>query len=43
VSIIASTVISFLIFASTIPYHFAKASEKFADTEFVEEGQAKAF
>jgi aldose sugar dehydrogenase len=41
--VIACTVISFLIFASTIPYHFAKASEKFADTEFVEEGKPKLF
>jgi len=41
--IIAITVISFLIFAFTIPHHFAKAQEKFADTEFVEEGKPKLF
>src|SRR6186713_3670233 len=41
--IIAITVISFLIFAFIIPHHFAKAQEKFADTEFVEEGKPKLF
>lgn len=41
--VIAFTVISFLIFASTTPHHFAKAQEKFAETEFVEEGKPKIF
>ncbi|MGI0021597.1 MAG: hypothetical protein ACRD9Q_01935, partial [Nitrososphaeraceae archaeon] len=41
--VIAFTVILFLIFVSTIPHHFANAQEKFAETEFVEEGKPKLF
>jgi aldose sugar dehydrogenase len=35
--------ISFLILASIIPIHFAKAQEEFAETEFEEEGKPKLF
>ena len=41
--LITATLISFLILASVIPYHFAKSQEKFAQTEFVEEGKPKLF
>ena len=40
---ITSTLISLLILASIIPHQFAKAQEKFAETEFVEQGKPKLF
>ncbi|MGB5090256.1 MAG: hypothetical protein WBN72_04855, partial [Nitrososphaeraceae archaeon] len=41
--LITSTLISLLILACIIPHQFAKAQEKFAETEFVEEGKPKLF
>jgi glucose/arabinose dehydrogenase len=41
--LIIAVLVSFLMFTSIIPHHFAKAQEKFADTEFVEEGKPKLF
>ena len=41
--LITSTLISLLILASFIPHQFAKAQEKFAKTEFVEQGKPKLF
>ena len=41
--LITSTLISLLILACFIPHQFAKAQEKFAKTEFVEQGKPKLF
>ena len=38
-----TTLVSLLILASIIPHQFAKAQQKFAKTEFVEEGKPKLF
>jgi aldose sugar dehydrogenase len=41
--LITSTLISLLILTCIIPHQFAKAQEKFAETEFVEQGKPKLF
>ena len=41
--LITSTLTALLILASIIPHQFAKAQDKFAETEFVEEGKPKLF
>jgi glucose/arabinose dehydrogenase len=41
--LIIAVLVSFLMFTSIIPHQFAKSQQKFAQTEFVEEGKPKLF
>ena len=41
--LIIAVLVSLLIFTSIIPHQFAKSQQKFAQTEFVEEGKPKLF
>ena len=41
--LIISVLVSILMFTSIIPHQFAKSQQKFAQTEFVEEGKPKLF